>query len=51
VVEIDSSQDRQAVYDIVKENLSEFTDEETAGRPLTERAEMLLGLRPFPKKT
>ena len=50
VVEIDSSQDRQAVYNIVKENLSEFTDEEAASRPLTERAEMLLGLRPFPKK-
>ena len=50
VVEIDSSQDRQVVYDVVKENLSEFTDEEAASRPLTERAEMLLGLRPFPKK-
>ena len=50
VVEIDSSLDRQVVYDIVKENLSDFTDEESAARPLSERAEMLLGLRPFPKK-
>ena len=50
VIEIDSSQDRQAVYDIIKENLSEFTDLEAASKPLTERAEMLLGLRPFPKK-
>ncbi len=50
VIEIDTSQDRQAVYSVVSENLSEFTDEEAALRPLTERAEMLLGLRPFPKE-
>ena len=50
VIEIDSSQDRQAVYDIVKDSLTEFTDDEIAAKPLSERAEMLLGLRPFPKK-
>lgn len=50
VVEIDTSQGRQDVYHVVAENLSEFTDEEAAARPLSERAEMLLGLRPFPKK-
>ncbi|MFK7817392.1 MAG: nucleoside monophosphate kinase [Planctomycetaceae bacterium] len=49
-IEVDTSQDRQAVYALVKQNLAEFTDEESAARPLTERAEMLLGLRPFPKK-
>ncbi len=49
-VEIDTSQDRQAVYNLVVENLAEYTDEECAARPLTERAEMLLGLRPFPSK-
>ena len=49
-IDIDTSLDRQAVYAKVAENLSEFTDEEAAARPLTERAEMLLGLRPFPKK-
>ena len=48
-VEIDTSQDRQAVYELVTQSLSEFTDEAAAARPLTERAEMLLGLRPFPK--
>lgn len=49
-VEVDTSQDRQAVYNLVASNLAEFTDSEFAARPLTERAEMLLGLRPFPKK-
>ena len=48
-VEIDTSQDRQTVYDIVAGNLAEFTDDERAGQPLSERAEMLLGRRPFPK--
>lgn len=48
-VEIDTSLDRQAVYAIVKDNLAEFTDGQCASKPLTERAEMLLGLRPFPK--
>ena len=48
--EIDTSQDRQAVYTLVAENLAEYTDQECAARPLTERAEMLLGLRPFPSK-
>lgn len=48
-LEIDTSQDRQAVYAEVVNHLSDFTDEEFAAKPLTERAEMLLGLRPFPK--
>ena len=48
-IEIDTSLDRQSVYKLVAENLSEFTDPEAAAKPLTERAEMLLGLRPFPK--
>lgn len=46
-VEIDTSQDRQTVYNIVKQNLAEYTDEELTAQPLTERAEMLLGLRPY----
>jgi len=46
-VEIDTSQDRQAVYALVQNSLAEFTDQELADQPLTERAEMLLGLRPF----
>ena len=49
-VEIDTSQDRQAVYNVVADNLAEHTDKSLADQPLSERAEMLLGLRPFPKK-
>jgi adenylate kinase family enzyme len=49
-LEVDTSQDRQAVYDLVSQNLAEYTGEEFAAKPLTERAEILLGLRPYPKK-
>ena len=48
-VEVDTSLDRQAVYALVASNLEEYTDRNLAAKPLTERAEMLLGLRPFPK--
>lgn len=48
--EIDTGQSRQAVYDLFAENLAEYTDKSLAARPLTERAEMLLGLRPWPGK-
>lgn len=50
-VEVDTSQDRQAVYTLVREHLAEFTHEKFAEVPLTPRAEMLLGLRPYPKDT
>lgn len=46
-VEIDTSQDRQTVYSLVQSSLAEYTDQAFAAQPLTERAEMLLGLRPF----
>lgn len=49
--EIDTSQDRPAVYALVVNMLAEYTDKETVAKPLSERAEMLLGLRPYPKKT
>ena len=49
-IEIDTSQDRQAVYNLVISNLAGYTDQKFATQPLTERAEMLLGLRPFPKQ-
>lgn len=49
-IEIDTSNDRQSVYNAVADHLAEFTDQEAAAQPLSERAEMLLGLRPFPKK-
>lgn len=48
-VEIDTSLERQAVYDLVRRHLAEHTDEILATRPLTERAEILMGLRPWPK--
>lgn len=49
-VEVDTSQDRQAVYALVESNLAEYTEKKRAAQPLTERAEILLGLRPYPKK-
>lgn len=49
-VEVDTSQSRQAVYALVCEQLAQYTDGILAAKPLTERAEMLLGLRPFPKE-
>lgn len=49
-VEIDTSQGRQDVYNLVVSNLAEHTSEEYANKPLTERSEILLGLRPWPKK-
>lgn len=49
-VEIDTSQPRQAVYEIVREHLAEHTEPAFAGRPLTERSEILLGQRPYPKQ-
>ncbi len=48
-VDIDTSQDRQTVYARVKEALAEFTDSDFGSKPLTERSEILLGLRPYPK--
>lgn len=49
-VEVDTSQSRQDVYRLVREELAEHTDREFADKPLTERSEILLGLRPWPKK-
>jgi UMP-CMP kinase len=46
-VEIDTSQDRQTVYALVRSQLAEFTDGMLDAQPLTARAEMLLGLRPY----
>ena len=48
-VEIDTSQPRQTVFNLLRDNLAEFTDENFAAQPLTEKAEMMLGLRPWPK--
>lgn len=48
-VEVDTSLDRQAVYALVCDSLAEYTDQGSATKPLTERAEILLGLRPYPR--
>ena len=48
-VQIDTSQDRRSVYEDFAKQLSEYTDRTLVGQPLSERAEMLLGIRPFPK--
>jgi adenylate kinase family enzyme len=48
-VDIDTGQDRQSVYEAVRSHLAQHTDSACADQPFCERAEMLLGLRPFPK--
>lgn len=50
-VEIDTGQDRQTVYSQVVRELDEHTSPDLVDNPLSERAEMLLGLRPYPKKS
>ncbi|OUR95772.1 adenylate kinase [Halobacteriovorax marinus] len=49
-VEVDASQERTAVYNVLKSNLTEHTELELADKSFTEKSEMLLGLRPYPKK-
>lgn len=49
-VEIDTSQDRPSVYQVVATQLAEHTDQALTDQPLSERAEILLGLRPYPKE-
>lgn len=49
-IEIDTSRDRPSVYKDVVSNLADYTDEKYTEQPLTEHAEILLGLRPYPKK-
>jgi UMP-CMP kinase len=48
-VEIDTSQDREAVYALVRDQLAEYTEQHLMDQPLTEKAEILLGLRPYPR--
>jgi len=51
VVEVDASQSREQVYAVVVKHLEEDTDPGLIAQPLTEKSEMLLGLRPYPKRT
>jgi adenylate kinase family enzyme len=48
-VELDTSQDREAVYALLRNQLAKYTDQQLLDQPLTEKAEILLGLRPYPK--
>lgn len=50
VVEVDASQSRVDVYELVRSSLQAYTDPALAAQPLTERSEMQLGLRPYPKR-
>ncbi len=50
VVEVDASQSREAVYALVAKSLEADTDPALAAQPLTEQSEILLGLRPYPKR-
>lgn len=47
-IEIDTSLDRREVYELVRHHLARKTDDETTPT-MCERAEILLGLRPYPK--
>jgi hypothetical protein len=51
VVQVDASRRREEVYAVVTESLEAYTDPERAAQPLTEQSEMLLGLRPYPKRS
>ncbi len=47
--DIDTSQERSTVYALVRNQLASYTDPRLAAKPLSERSEILLGLRPYPK--
>lgn len=49
-VELDTSQDREAVYALLRDQLAPYTDPALIALPLSEKAEILLGLRPYPKE-
>ncbi len=48
-VELDTSQDRETVYALLRDQLAPFTEQHLLDQPLTEQAEILLGLRPYPR--
>lgn len=47
--ELDTSQNRQAVYELLREQLAAYTPATLMNQSLSEKAEILLGLRPYPK--
>jgi len=46
--EIDTSKDRPSVFEKFSSELADYTDAQYVNQPLTERAEILLGLKPYP---
>lgn len=50
-IEVDTSQGREAVYDLVRNQLAEYTDDQLMAKPLTEKAKILLGIKPYPRVT
>ncbi|HUG23574.1 nucleoside monophosphate kinase [Piscinibacter sp.] len=48
-IEFDTSQDREAVHSLLRDQLAAYTDPQLMAQPLSEKAEMLLGLRPYPR--
>ena len=48
-VEIDTSQNREAVYELLREQLAKHTEQHLLDQPLKEKSEILLGLRPYPE--
>ena len=50
VVEVDASQGREDVYALVAKSLEAYTDPKLAAQRLTDHSEMLLGIRPWPKR-
>ena len=47
--DIDTSQDRETVYSLVRDQLARYTDSRLMAQPLNEKAEILLGLKPYPR--
>lgn len=50
-VEIDTSLDRESVFKMVCDQLALHGDEVSKAKPLTERAKILLGLKPYPRES
>lgn len=50
-IDIDTSQNREAVYSLLRDQLADYTDPGLMGQPLSEKAEILLGLKPYPINT
>lgn len=49
-VELDTSQDRETVYSLLREQLAPYTDSKLMAQALSEKSEILLGLRPYPRE-